>query len=134
MALINGTLKGGLKTGLTWDMNNIREVFSDNLKRHRLARGFSQVKLAEKIESSYHYIGMLEVGRKFPSSEMIHKLSSALGIDPTELFFREISPETAIRNSRKAAFEDVGEAVSRYISGYVAEKIRKLDEETEITG
>ena len=109
-------------------MNNIREVFSSNLKRHRIARGFSQSKLAEKIESSYHYIGMLETKKKFPSSDMIHKLSEALSIDPTELFLKEISPETLLRNSQKAAFEDVGEAMSQYLSEYVAGKIKKLDE------
>jgi len=115
-------------------MNNIREVFSSNLKRFRAARGFSQAKLAEKIGSSYHYVGMLETKKKFPSSEMIHKLSSALSIDPTELFMREISPETAMKNSQKAAFEDVGEAVNRFISDYIAGKVQKLDEEIEEKG
>jgi len=111
-------------------MNNIREVFSNNLKRHRIARGFSQAKLAEKIESSSHYVGMLETKKKFPSSEMIHKLSVALSIDPTDLFFKEISPETVIRNSQKAAFEDVGEAMSQFLSEYVSQKVRKLGEES----
>ena len=110
-------------------MNNIREVFSANLKRFRVARGFSQAKLAEKIGSSYHYVGMLETKKKFPSSEMIHKLSSALNIDPTELFLKEISPETTIKNSQKAAFEDVGEVLNRFISDFIAGKVQKLDEE-----
>jgi len=109
-------------------MNDIRLVFSANLKRHRIARGFSQAKLAEKIKSSPHYVGMLETRKKFPSATMIQKLSSALNIDPTELFLKEISPETLLRNSQKAAFEDVGEAVSHFLSEYVAGKIRKLDE------
>jgi len=110
-------------------MNTIREVFSANLKRFRLARGLSQAKLAEKIGSSYHYVGMLETTKKFPSSEMIHKLSSALNIDPTELFMKEISPEITIKNSQKAAFVDVGAAISELLSGYIAGKVQKLDEE-----
>ena len=113
-------------------MNNIREVFSANLKRFRVARGYSQAKLAEKIGSSYHYVGMLETKKKFPSSEMIQKLSYALSIDPTELFMKEISPETTMKNSQKAAFEDVGEAVNQFLGTYIAEKIKKLDDETVV--
>ena len=112
-------------------MNDIRLVFSANLKRFRIARGFSQAKLAEKIESSSHYVGMLETRKKFPSATMIHKLASALNIDPTEFFLKEISPETIVRNSQKAAFEDVGEALNRFLSGYVSERIKKLDEKIE---
>jgi hypothetical protein len=74
---------------------------------------------------------MLETKKKFPSSEMIHKLSSALSIDPTELFMREISPETTIKNSQKAAFEDVGGAVNQFIADYIAGKVQKLAEEIE---
>jgi len=106
-------------------MNNIREVFSANLKRFRLARGFSQAKLAEKIGSSYHYVGMLETTKKFPSSGMIEKLASALEIDPTELFMKEISPEITMKNSQKAAFL----AVNQLISGYITGKVQKLDED-----
>jgi len=34
-----------------------------------------------------------------------------------------------MKNSQKAAFEDVGEAVNRFVSGYIAGKVQKLDEE-----
>jgi len=110
-------------------MTNIREVFALNLKKHRQVRGWSQAKLAEKVGISTHYIGMLETRAKFPSSEMIQKLSFSLGVDPTELFTKEISPKITMKNSQKAAFEDVGEAINQFITGYITEKIQKLDEE-----
>jgi hypothetical protein len=72
---------------------------------------------------------MLETQKKFPSSEMIQKLSFALSIDPTELFMKEISPEIIMKNSQKAAFEDVGKAVNQFISDYIAVKVQKLEEE-----
>ena len=50
-------------------MTNIREVLALNLKKHRQARGWSQAKLAEKVGTSTHYIGMLETKTKFPSGE-----------------------------------------------------------------
>lgn len=110
-------------------MTNIREVLAYNLKKHRQNRGWSQAKLAEKTGTSTHYIGMLETKGKFPSSDMIHKLSSALGVDPTELFVKNLSQKTTLKNAQKAAFEDVGEAVSKYIKTYITGQIRKLDKE-----
>jgi len=110
-------------------MTDIRAVLAANLKRHRQDRGWSQAKLAEKTETSTYYIGMLETKSKFPSSEMIHKLAKALGIDPTELFFKEMSPEATMKNAQKAAFEDVGEAVSQFLDNYITQKVKKLDNE-----
>jgi transcriptional regulator with XRE-family HTH domain len=77
---------------------------------------------------------MMEIKHNFPSSEMIQKLALALGIDPTELFFKEIDPATKIKNSQKVAFEEVGEAVSQFLSCYIAEKVRDLDTETKEEG
>jgi len=108
-------------------MTNIREVLATNLKKYRQARGWSQAKLAEKVGTSTQYIGTMEIMGKFPSSEMVHKLASALGIDPTELFYKEADPETIIRNSQKAVLEDLSEAVNQVVSDFFAEKIRKLE-------
>ncbi|MDR2479472.1 MAG: helix-turn-helix transcriptional regulator [Treponema sp.] len=111
-------------------MTNIREVLAGNLRRFRLDRGWSQAALAEKTGTSPHYIGMMENTIKFPSSEMIQKLSAALRIDPTELFSKEIDPASSMKNSRKAALENVGEAVNRFVTAFIAGEMRKLDEET----
>jgi transcriptional regulator with XRE-family HTH domain len=108
-------------------MTNIREVLALNLKKHRQSRGWSQAKLAEKTKTSTNYIGMLETMNKFPSSEMVQKLAAALVIDPTELFCREIDPAESMRNSQKAAFADVGEAVGNFLNDYVAGKIAELE-------
>jgi transcriptional regulator with XRE-family HTH domain len=109
-------------------MTNIREVLAANLKKYRQARGWSQAKLAEKTGTSTQYIGVLEIQGKFPSSEMIHKIAGALRIDPTELFYKEIDPETAMRNTQKAVIEDIGEAVNQVIADFFEDKVRKLDD------
>ena len=110
-------------------MTNIREVLAANLKKYRQARGWSQAKLAEKVGTSTQYVGTLEIGGKFPSSEMVHKLATSLGIDPTELFYKETDPETAIRNTQKAVIEDIGEAVNQLITDFFVEKVQKLNDE-----
>jgi transcriptional regulator with XRE-family HTH domain len=111
-------------------MTDIREVLAANLKKYRQARGWSQAKLAEKTGTSTQYIGMLEIKGKFPSSTMIHKLAMTLGIDPTELFYKEIDPQTVIKNAQKAVVEDIGEEVNKLVADFFAKKVRKLDEKT----
>ena len=110
-------------------MTNIRELLAANLKSYRTARGWSQAKLAEKAGTSTQYIAMIETKIKFPSSKMLHKLAGALGIEPAELFVKAINPETVMKNAKKAVIEDFGEALHRLISDFVAETVRKLDEE-----
>jgi transcriptional regulator with XRE-family HTH domain len=82
-------------------MTNIRKALSAKLKKFRRARGRSQAVLAEKTVASCQYIGMFETKGKFPSSEMIQKPASALPIDPTELFNKEIDPVTSIKTPKK---------------------------------
>ena len=110
-------------------MTNIREVLAENLKKYRKIRGWSQSKLAEKAGTSTQYIGTLEIMGKFPSSEMIHKLANALKIDPTELFQKNITPETAFMNHKKAIIEDLGEEVNKLINDFFAKKAKKLERE-----
>ena len=107
-------------------MTNIRDVLAANLRQFRQARGWSQACLAEKTETSTKYIGMLENSVKFPSSEMVHKLAYALGVDPTDLFSRGVDHITTMRMYRKAALEDVHAILDRLIS----EKIQQLEEKS----
>jgi transcriptional regulator with XRE-family HTH domain len=112
-------------------MTDIREVLATNLKKFRQARGLSQAKLAEKVGTSTQYIGMLEIKGKFPSSEMVHKLASALEIDPKELFYKEIDPETMAKNAQRMALGVVGGAVNQFLSNFIAENLKKLDEKSD---
>ncbi|MDR1894383.1 MAG: helix-turn-helix transcriptional regulator [Spirochaetales bacterium] len=56
------------------------------MKSFRKKAGISQMKLAERCDTSPSYIGEIEIGRKFPSIEMIEKIASALGIEAHQLF------------------------------------------------
>ena len=103
-------------------MTNIRDVFAANLKQFRQARGWSQACLAEKTETSTNYIGMLENSVKFPSSDMIQRLSYALEIDPTELFYLKIDPISTMKKCQKAALEEIQVLLNSMIN----EMIQKL--------
>jgi transcriptional regulator with XRE-family HTH domain len=69
----------------------LQSIFIINLKKFRKLKGFSQMKLAESCDSSTSYIGQIEIGKKFPSIEMIEKIANALQIKPHLLFFDEMA-------------------------------------------
>ncbi|MDR2019936.1 MAG: helix-turn-helix domain-containing protein [Treponema sp.] len=68
---------------------NLREIFILNLKKFRKIRRLSQMNLAEKCDTAASYIGEIEIGRKFPSIEMIEKIAGALNIEAYRLFINE---------------------------------------------
>jgi transcriptional regulator with XRE-family HTH domain len=63
-----------------------QELFIINLKDFRKIHSFSQAKLAELCESTQAYIAEIEVGKKFPSPDMIERIASALDIESYCLF------------------------------------------------
>jgi len=75
--------------GYRGKMTDIRELLAKNIKRFRKIRGFSQEILAEKAFTSTTHIGMIEIGKKFPSPKMLEQIAEALGVDTPELFTKE---------------------------------------------
>jgi len=64
----------------------LKQVFIHNLKKIRKKEKLSQMKLAEYCNTAPSYISEIEIGRKFPSTEMIEKIAKALGVEPYHLF------------------------------------------------
>jgi len=67
-------------------MTNIKEHLGSNIRHYRTQLGLSQAKLAEMVDMATNYLGLVENGKKFPSSEMIERIAVALGKDTTDLF------------------------------------------------
>lgn len=63
-------------------MNNIRTIFSQNLKYYRISKNLSQSELAEKINLTDKYISDLERAKFSPSLETIEKVANSLDIEP----------------------------------------------------
>ena len=62
------------------------------MKVQRQILGISQAKLAEKVNTSTHYIGMIESEKKFPTPEMLERIAAALEIDAPALFSTKSYP------------------------------------------
>jgi len=69
------------------EKTGIKEIFAANLKENRRKKGLTQEKLAETADISLRYIAMLELGKSFPSGEMLEKLAKALDIQAFQLFY-----------------------------------------------
>ena len=64
----------------------MHRCLASNLKALRQRWGFSQAELAERAEVSVSYVGEIETGEKWPSAEVLERLSAALHIKPFQLF------------------------------------------------
>jgi len=64
----------------------LKQIFIQNMKVFRKKEGMSQMKLAEYLNTSPTYIGEIEVGKKFPSMDMIEKIANILKIKPYHFF------------------------------------------------
>ena len=107
-------------------MTNIRDVLAKNMKAYRNALGLSQAKLAEKVSTSTHYIGMIETKNKFPSPEMLERIAFALGIDTVELFSTKTDLPKSMKAHRRAVLKDIKELLGNFID----EKLKETEKET----
>lgn len=55
------------------------------IRARRLAKGWSQAKLADAVEVGANYLGVLERGTKLPTLSMLIAMAKALGCSPAEL-------------------------------------------------
>lgn len=72
---------------------NLRQIFSRKIKFYRAKNKLSQQELAEKCETATNYISEIETGRKFPSIEMIEKLSNVLKVPAWAFLYEEPQKE-----------------------------------------
>ncbi len=65
-----------------------REVAGHELRQERLRQSRTQSDVADRAGVSTQYLSEVERGRKEPSSEVLHAVSGALGLDLLELTTR----------------------------------------------
>ena len=96
-------------------MSNIKEILAQNLKENRRKLGITQPMLAERAGLSTHYFGMIEIGRNFPTADVLERLAEALGINSNELFSVSVSPERAIEELQRAVVKNIEQVVCKSI-------------------
>jgi len=95
--------------------SNIKEILALNLKKNRKKKGLTQEKLAEKADISLRYIAMLELGKSFPSGEMLEKLAKVLDIDAIQLFDISENSEEALQQLDQSVISNIKQAVKEAV-------------------
>jgi len=108
-------------------MTKIRELLASNIRKYRHARGWSQARLAEKVDTSAHYIGMLETQWKYPSPEMVERIAAALDIDSTDLYRKDVEPGEVVNSLHNAILSNI----CGLVSGFAKSQMRGAEAQGE---
>jgi len=104
---------------------NIKEILAANLRKNRRNRGLTQEKLAEIADISLRYIAMLELGKSFPSGEMLEKLAKALDIDAIQFFDISGNPEGSLQQLEQSVISNIKQAVQEAVKDTLKEECKK---------
>ena len=100
-------------------MTRLRSVLAFNMKLQRQILEISQARLARRVNTSAHYISMIESEKKFPTPEMLERIAAALEIDAPALFSTKFypSPKTgAITKFQDDIISDITQVLAYRIS------------------
>lgn len=92
-------------------MENLRQIFINNLKYYRKERNIRQLDLALEIGKSSNYINSIENGKYFPSPETIEQIADFLNIEPFQLFDRSGCPKNLIQNNINGFSKELSETL-----------------------
>jgi transcriptional regulator with XRE-family HTH domain len=98
--------------------NRLKLILAARLKAGRDRQRLSQAALAERVGVSPGYIGDLEMGRKFPSAELLERLGAAFGVEPYRLLVPPDLPAAAA--ARELAY-GIGDGLKRAIDQELAD-------------
>lgn len=87
----------------------VRTLLAMNLKRARLNRGWSQLRLATETGLAHNFINNIEQGKKWVSPDSLDSLCTALQIEPYQLF----SPVESPRVDKDAAVAGLCDELSQ---------------------
>jgi len=98
-------------------MTDLRQLLGANIRIYRKSCGFSQAKLAERVDSATNYISAIEAGRRFPSLDMLERIAKAIEIDTPELFsMKPIKLDSAKKELENQIWQEIGQELTDYIT------------------
>ena len=106
-------------------MTKLRTLLAHNIKDRRRILGITQAQLAERVNTSTHYVGQIELQNKFPTPEMLERIAAALEIDSPQLFSMDSFPTEVIRQFEKGLLADMETAVANAVNSRLS-KLQKM--------
>ena len=110
---------------------NIKEILAANLRENRRKKGLTQEKLAEMADMSLHYLATLELGKNFPSGEMLEKLANALDIQAFQLFYPSSTPEGALLHLEQTIVANIERELKQFKQDIIQEIKNNYDDKLE---
>ncbi|MDR2953096.1 MAG: helix-turn-helix domain-containing protein [Treponema sp.] len=107
-------------------MANIKQLVAKNMKQYRIKCGLTQAKLAEKANASTQYIAMIELGRKFPSLDVLDRVAAALEIDNLDLFSPPPFPVENLKTRQKAFLNELEKEIGKSVHKAVQRAIENV--------
>lgn len=99
----------------------LRRILSANIKHQRGLRGWSQVKLAEKIDISTNFLADIETGKSWVSSLTLVKLANIFGIEVYDLFRPGNLSDDRTKEAIKSVINDISVTLEHSL-GQISEK------------
>jgi len=107
-------------------MTNIKQIVALNIKQYRIKCGLTQAKLAERANASTQYIAMIELGRKFPSLELLERLAAALKVDNLDLFSPPPFPVENLKKHQKNFLSDLEKEIGKSVNKAVQKAVKSV--------
>ena len=107
-------------------MTNLKQVLAINMKHYRKNRGLTQANLAEKANASTQYIAMIELGRKFPSLELLERIAIALEIDNLDFFSPPPFPVENMKKFQKKFLVDLEKEIGKAVGKAVQKSVKNV--------
>ena len=108
------------------DEMDLRNLLSRNIKRFRHRKGWSQTKLAEKMDISTNYLSEIETGRGWISPYSLVKLANALEIEVFELFKSQETVPIDTVNMINKCLEDFSSLLRVSFEKSIADSMEKI--------
>ena len=110
------------------DEAKLRNILSQNIRRFRKSKGFSQERLAEKMEISTNYLSDIERGKSWGSPYSLVKLANALEIEVFELFRPQEAVPADVLNTVNKCLEDFSSSLRVSFEKSIRDSMRKIQQ------
>lgn len=100
------------------ESQELREYLSQNLKKYRKAKGWSQFDLAENAQISEQTVNSIEGLRLWPSDKTLSKIATALEVEIYRLFVPQLL------SLQSEAIADLKHAVVKTVESLVHDTLR----------
>lgn len=108
------------------DETRLRALLSQNIKRYRQRKGWSQAKLAEKMEISTNYLSDIETKRGWLSPFSLVKLANALGIEVYMLFQPQEATSDDVLSTVNKCLEDFSTSLRISFDKAILDSMKKI--------